>query len=251
MNRAKTPKNSSVAPRKRKAEKRRSVKGRTSSVPERTIDLLLRVAEDQFAAVGYNAASLATIARRTGIQKGSLFHYFPSKRQLFDAVAARIFQKLAIVWGEVAAIQEPAEALLNLLGRLHDLLAQNPNYPRILLQRVIEDPGAVRTATAAFIRPLVMQSAELIRKASAEGSFRRIDDPVAVAMSALGMPLVLYALAPMVEACTDVDVFAPSAVEATRASVLERAATIVLHEDDPRLMNLAAIGRKLGDPTRH
>ena len=55
------------------------------NVDERRKQLLQRATE-LFATHGYDELSMAKLAREAGISKPLLYHYFPSKRDLFEAV---------------------------------------------------------------------------------------------------------------------------------------------------------------------
>jgi AcrR family transcriptional regulator len=57
-------------------------------VDERRRQLLDR-ATDLFATHGYDELSMAKLAREAGISKPLLYHYFPSKRDLFEAALAQ------------------------------------------------------------------------------------------------------------------------------------------------------------------
>ena len=50
--------------------------------------LLLERATQLFGEHGYNGLSMAQIAREADISKALLYHYFPSKRRLFEAALA-------------------------------------------------------------------------------------------------------------------------------------------------------------------
>jgi len=54
-------------------------------VDERRRQLLARATE-LFATHGYDELSMAKIAREAGVSKPLLYHYFPNKRELFEAV---------------------------------------------------------------------------------------------------------------------------------------------------------------------
>src|SRR3712207_8138432 len=56
-------------------------------VDERRRQLLVR-ATDLFATHGYDELSMAKIAREAGVSKPLLHHYFPIKRDLFEALLA-------------------------------------------------------------------------------------------------------------------------------------------------------------------
>jgi AcrR family transcriptional regulator len=47
---------------------------------------ILEAALEEFAARGFAGARMAEVARRAGIAKGLIYHYFPSKTALFEAV---------------------------------------------------------------------------------------------------------------------------------------------------------------------
>src|SRR2546421_3415411 len=52
----------------------------------RTRAALLRAAGRVFAEHGFHRATLEAVAAGAGVSKGALFHYFPSKEQLFLAL---------------------------------------------------------------------------------------------------------------------------------------------------------------------
>ena len=58
------------------------------NVDERRRQLLARATE-LFATHGYDELSMAKLAREAGISKPLLYHYFPSKRDLFEAVLSQ------------------------------------------------------------------------------------------------------------------------------------------------------------------
>jgi AcrR family transcriptional regulator len=63
--------------------------------------LLLERATELFAQLGYDELSMSRIAREAGISKALLYHYFPSKRDLFEAALAQAAEEhLARVGGE-------------------------------------------------------------------------------------------------------------------------------------------------------
>ena len=55
--------------------------GEVAAMPSR--ERLLDAAEDLFALRGFGGVGLAEVAQRAGLGKASLFHYFPSKAQLY------------------------------------------------------------------------------------------------------------------------------------------------------------------------
>lgn len=58
-----------------------------------TRDRILREAASEFAQLGFEQASINTIAERAGIGKGTIYLYFSSKRDLFIAMLQAIAQR--------------------------------------------------------------------------------------------------------------------------------------------------------------
>src|ERR1700735_1276101 len=169
----------------RKTKPRSARIARTTHAISDTYDKILAVAEEEFANSGYNGTSLELIARRTGIRKASLFHHFTSKRKIFDAVVRRIFDQLVSIGRETAQIENPREHLLAIIARLHDFIASHPNHARLLMHRVLEDPASVRSSAEVFIKPLVLEMAQLVVRGAQMGEIRAGDGPISLTLIAL------------------------------------------------------------------
>src|SRR2546426_1642747 len=82
---------------------------KTSRNPQRTQERILQAAFKEFAGKGFAGARVDGIARRAGINKRMLYHYFGDKEALFREVLRRkMAQRLA--WG-AATPDDPAESL--------------------------------------------------------------------------------------------------------------------------------------------
>lgn len=76
--------------------------------------LLLAAAEDEFAEHGITA-SVADIARRAGVAKGTVFRHFPAKEDLIAAIVCGHIAVLAEAALKLAASSDPGAALLEFL----------------------------------------------------------------------------------------------------------------------------------------
>jgi len=73
---------------------------------------MLTVAEEVFAELGYQAASMDEISNRVGVSKPMLYEYFGSKEGLFGACAARArTQLLEVTRGAVAQATSARDAM--------------------------------------------------------------------------------------------------------------------------------------------
>src|SRR5271155_4438185 len=91
-------------------------------------EAILKVAREVFFEQGYTAASMSTIAARLGGSKGTLYNYFKSKEELFEAhvretcsrMGAPVFELPEPTAGETAA--DVARTLIELGERFLQFL---------------------------------------------------------------------------------------------------------------------------------
>ncbi len=92
----------------------------SSSTRERIVDAAMEL----FAYGGYGSTGLSEIARKAGVQQGSLYHFFPTKEELLGAVLER---RKALLWPEVLqpiwdTIDDPIERVFKLLDQYRQML---------------------------------------------------------------------------------------------------------------------------------
>jgi TetR/AcrR family transcriptional repressor of nem operon len=106
-------------------------------------EVIVKVA-DVFGRLGYNAASIDDLLAATGLQRGSLYKAFGSKRNLFEKVLERA---LLPGWSErpasldllITALKELAPADQAITGLCRSALAQSgTDNARILGARLLE-----------------------------------------------------------------------------------------------------------------
>jgi AcrR family transcriptional regulator len=83
-----------------------TVKSRKEEQSQATRAALIRNARKLFARLGYAATDIETVARRTRVTRGALYHHFKDKQDLFSAVFDLEEQKLAQIIG-AAAVSQP------------------------------------------------------------------------------------------------------------------------------------------------
>jgi len=117
--------------------------------------LLLERATELFAEHGYDALSMAQIAREAKISKALLYHYFPSKSELFAAALAAGAQELR-ERTLIDPLLPPAQQLSATLDAFLGWVQERPGaYAKLLesagAQEVRETMAQVRAETAGRI----------------------------------------------------------------------------------------------------
>lgn len=104
---------------------------------------ILESALAEFSEQGYGASSVNTISNGEGLSKGIIYHYFPTKDDLYLACVEECFQ---ILTGHLQSHTnmegQTAEERLEQYFRVRlDFFEQNPQYQRIFCDAVIMPPA--------------------------------------------------------------------------------------------------------------
>jgi TetR/AcrR family transcriptional regulator len=162
---------------------------------------------------------LQQVARRVGIQKASLFHYFPSKEDLYRAVVDEGFQQTEQVLRDaITGNGSPRERIRALVAKYIDFVAAHPARTKILLRRSLGDaPKLHRTDDSERLLGAV---AELVA-AIQQGERRTLVDAFGLVLSVVGMVAFFFTSGP---------VLAPSWFHdgASRAANVERIKRLVI-----------------------
>ncbi|MBC2860104.1 TetR/AcrR family transcriptional regulator [Stappia sp. 28M-7] len=170
---AETPK-----PRRRRKEAR----------PGEIIDAGLQ----EFAENGFAATRLEDVAKRAGVVKGTIYRYFSSKEELFEAaLASRITPFFDDVAGLVAAYPGSSEELVRTaLPRIYKALFEDGLH--VLMRIIITEGGRFPAIAELYHRRVISRGQEviaaLVRRGVERGEFRRsalTDLPIVVVAPAV------------------------------------------------------------------
>lgn len=157
---------------------------------------LLRAARTAFAEGGLEGARVDDIARRAGINKQLVYHYFGSKDGLYTAVLEEVYHEIREAEAALALDALPAEeALRRLVEFSFDYLAKSPDFVRILADenahfgRHLQGSRAVEEMN----RPIIELMRKTLERGAEEGVFRRGLDPLHVYLSIAGMSFFYFA----------------------------------------------------------
>ena len=141
---------------------------------------------------GFATASLSAVASELGIDRASLYYYFSSKDELFDAITTSVLEENAVLARRIAeSTISPQRKLRELIGAM--MISYGENYP-LLYVYIREDLRQVtpeRSEWSAHMRGLNRQIEnafiEIIEQGFEDRSLRRIGSARIVAYGILGM----------------------------------------------------------------
>lgn len=144
-------------------------------------DAILDVAYECFVAEGYGSTSMSTIAARLGGSKGTLYNYFRSKEELFDAFVRRACSRLH---QDMAAVPKDGDVrahLLEMTGNFieHLLAPETMAMYRVVVGEGERFPELARLFYEAGPRTGIASTAALLDALMDQGALRRADPVVA------------------------------------------------------------------------
>jgi AcrR family transcriptional regulator len=112
--------------------------------PGSTKARILAAAEEVFAARGFEGASTRDIAARAGVNISSLHYHWESKERLYFTVFHDIYDRIVDVLtstlGPLLENQGKRDVAIDTTMRqLVDFFADNPNVPKLLMRRIVEN----------------------------------------------------------------------------------------------------------------
>jgi AcrR family transcriptional regulator len=165
---------------------------RKPKAPEANRARILAAATAEFAARGYEGASMDAIAARTQTTRALINYYFGSKEKLYFAVLERVYAEIRDAERELELDHlPPAEAIRRIVEFTYDYYVGHEYFVRIVVAenqakgRHMKRSPPLRTLN----RRIVDLLAAVIARGQAAGEFRRDVDPVDVhmAIASLGM----------------------------------------------------------------
>jgi TetR/AcrR family transcriptional regulator len=163
--------------------------------PKASRQALLTAAIAEFATKGPAGARVDTIARRAGVNKQMVYHYFGNKDDLFRAA-------LEEVYGRIRARERalnlsdlpPVRAMESLVGFSFDYLAEHPEFIALLNDE--NRYGAMHLDGLREVQSMHLPLVELIRDALQrgvrEGVFRDDIDPINLYISIAGLSYFFF-----------------------------------------------------------
>jgi AcrR family transcriptional regulator len=167
---------------------------RKQMVTARRREQILQAALEIFSHKGFTAATIPEIARRAGLAAGTIYLYFPHKRDLFVAVIERLMmtplQEIFSNGSEKKFLDVVQQALNN---RLNILQSVALNRLMSLMSEIQRDPEIKALFVGKLLGPFISKIEDMYRTRISAGELRSVDPAIAVRLVA-GMMIGLTLL---------------------------------------------------------
>jgi TetR/AcrR family transcriptional regulator len=154
---------------KKRAEQQRSRATRLS---------ILAAALSEFADKGFEAASIRSIAERTGLQHPLITYHYPTKDALWRATAEYAFAQIRQTWDKSEpelADAAPIDRLRAEYRAVFHYTAAFPEFHRFMRQEAMYDNPRLRWVAETALAPLIDRLLPQIRAAQRDGDLPAIE----------------------------------------------------------------------------
>lgn len=135
---------------------------------------IIDAAVKEFSENGYNAASIKTIVKRSGISIGALYSYFSSKEDLFLTVVDEGFKILESVYDASSGREELFTAYEELLRAVSDLAPDYTELYRIYLDITSHSLSSMSERLSNKLEPISVEFYKnMIKKTQKKGLIRK------------------------------------------------------------------------------
>jgi TetR/AcrR family transcriptional regulator len=154
---------------RKRAEQRRSRATRLS---------ILKAALSEFADKGFEAASIRSIAERTGLQHPLITYHYPTKDALWRATAEYAFEQIREKWDKSAPELSDAAPIDHLREEYRAVFYYTvafPEFHRFMRQEAMYDNPRLRWVAETVLAPLIDRLLPQIRAAQRDGDLPAIE----------------------------------------------------------------------------
>ncbi|MEE4209530.1 MAG: TetR/AcrR family transcriptional regulator, partial [Parvularcula sp.] len=158
---------------------------------------ILQCALEEFAAKGFDGASIRDIGSAAGVRHGLIRHHFEDKEGLWRSAVDFLFERLRVEMGDFEEggdlpLEQRAE---NWIRRYVRYCARHPEHARIMVQASVTDSDRLSWAAEKHIRPDHMRGRARLEEQIANGVFPDMPLP-SLAYSIVAMAQTPFMLGP-------------------------------------------------------
>jgi AcrR family transcriptional regulator len=150
----------------------------------KTRQKLLDAAAVEFMREGYVGANINRISTAAGFAKGTIYNYFPSKRELMLALIDEIgTAHVDYILEQVEPEDEPSQRLVRFFSAGFAFVEQHPTQTPVIINAVYgPDPEFKQQVYQVYDRLFALIIQDIIRAGIARGEFRPMDPDITAAL---------------------------------------------------------------------
>jgi len=175
---------------------------------------ILAAALSEFADKGFEAASIRSIAERTGLQHPLITYHYPTKDALWRATAEYAFEQIREKWdksGPELAGAAPIDHLRAEYRAVFDYTAAFPEFHRFMRQEAKYDNPRLRWVAETVLAPLIDRLLPQIRAAQKDGDLPAIE-PIVFHYMMISLTAMLAGFGPEMRVTSRIKPEAPAIV---------------------------------------
>jgi AcrR family transcriptional regulator len=157
------------------------------------LDAALKV----FSKKGFAEANITEIAQEAGVAEGTIYNYFPSKRELLIAVVKTFVmtESFLNLFENVGEMDYPV-FLSAVLDNRMDFIEDNVrSHMLLLIGEILRDPELREIFDRQMIKPVMNRMEKYLENKAAEGEFRSVNTSVVTrALGGMVLGLILLTL---------------------------------------------------------
>jgi TetR/AcrR family transcriptional regulator len=173
---------------------------------QETRAVILNAALSEFAAKGFEAASIRRIADRVGLQHPLITYHYRSKDVLWQAVAEYVFERIRLEWGAYLADTPGVSAVDHVKGMYKALFKFTVDYPefhRFMLQEFLCYSPRLQWLADTVLKPLINWVLPQIHTAQEEGALPQCE-PIMFHYLLIGLTSTLSGFGPEMQATANI-----------------------------------------------
>jgi AcrR family transcriptional regulator len=155
---------------------------------------ILQAAGSVFSEKGYASATIHDIAIKADIGDGTIYNYFPGKREILLTIASKQTEAINQLFVSTEKVETP-EDLVQIVQKSFDIMLEQSSYTRIMISEALIDDEFLNQYVLERLRNVVLFTKAFIEERVKSHEFRLVDPELAArAFVAAFAGLILPAL---------------------------------------------------------
>jgi len=135
--------------------------------------MILEVAAEEFARLGYKRTTLEEIARRCEITKPAIYYHFKDKQTLYEMILCSRFEILARRIMEETSMDNPKRGIEDYIRIFGGFLLENPGFSSIFARELAGGADALPEKCIRYLATMLNRLSEILEEGETRGIFQK------------------------------------------------------------------------------